>query len=176
MGIHYIGEMAEGTVSRVLVDQLSDSGIEWQELESVYDTVLLGMGQEASKRREFPIPAGRGKLMESLVQTFPKEKEAIHKFFKILKSLRQSTQIMAALKMVPKWFANFLISCGLVQRLSPGIKYYQRSLTQVLNDIFTDEELKAVLAYSFGDYGEGVCVCMCVCVSHSTHQPFRNHS
>ena len=159
VGIHYIGEMQEGTVSRVLVDQLSESGIEWDKLESVYDTVILGIGQDdPSKRKSFPIPSGRGKLMESLLQTFPNEEKGIRTFFDLLKRLRKSTMIMALLKILPKWFAHLIISSGLAKRLHPDLKYYQRSLTDVLNEIIGDKELKAVLAYSFGDYGEAYCL------------------
>ncbi len=159
VGIHYIGEMAEGTLCRVLVDQLCDSGIEWRECDTVYDTVILGMGGD--NLREYPIPAGRGKLVESLVNKFPQEDEAIRKFFAILKRLRRSTLTMALLKMLPRWCSNLLISSGLVAWTNPDMAYYQISLTQVLDDMFTDEELKAVLSYSFGDYGILITGCMC---------------
>lgn len=162
VGIHYIGEMQEGTVSRVLVDQLTESGMEWDKLESVYDTVILGIGQEdPSKRKSFPIPSGRGKLMESLLQTFPKEEKGIHKFFDLLKRMRKATMIMALFKIIPKWFARLIISSGLAKRLHPDLKYYERTLTNVLNELIEDKELKAVLAYSFGDYGGYLTCCVC---------------
>ena len=33
------------------------------------------------------------------------------------------------------------------------VEYYTRSLSDVLDELTDDQELKAVLAYSYGDYG-----------------------
>lgn len=157
-GIHYVGEMSEGTFTHVLIDQLSESGIEWEKLEDVYDTVVLGARQEdPEKRKSFPIPSGRGKLMESLIQTFPNEEKNIRKYFDILKRVRKMTVMVAVLKALPKWLSHFVISSGIVRRFLPDIVYFERSLSDVLNEITDNKELKAVLAYSFGDYGMFVC-------------------
>lgn len=172
VGIHYVGEMAEGRVTRVLIDQLSESGIEWVGLDSVYDTVVLGMGQEASERKTYPKVSGRGALMESLLKCFPKEEKGIRKFFDLLKRMRKIMPVIALMKILPKWFAGFIISSGLAKTLNPDLKYCLQSLTDVLNEIVEDQELKAVLAYSFGDYGEkDVC-----CLHTHTHTSPHTHS
>lgn len=155
VGIHYIGEMAEGTLTRVLLDELTESGTEWVKLEEVYDTVVIGLGEEdPAKWRTFPIHAGRTKLIESLIERFPSEEKVIRKFFDILKLLRSSTTGLSMLKLLPMSISRCLISSGLFVRLFPAVKYYQRSVTDVLNELTSNKELKAVLAYSYGDYGE----------------------
>ena len=57
------------------------------------------------------------------------------------------------LKLLPYWFVNLVISSGLLQWMSPIMKYYTKSLTDVLDGLTDNHELKAVLAYSYGDYG-----------------------
>lgn len=152
-GIHYVGEMAEGTFSRLVVDQLSDGGIEWVKLEEVYDTVVLGSGSGGSDLKRFPIHSGKNQLIEGLIASFPAEKKAIRKYFDLLQRLRQSTMMLPALKLVPGWFARLVVRSGILRWMVPAVEYYTKSLSEVLNELTDNEELKAVLAYAFGDYG-----------------------
>lgn len=154
VGIHYIGEMMEGTLQRTLLDQITESGTEWVKLEDVYDDVIIGGSEDPEKRKTFPIPSGRGKLMESLIRSFPEEEKGIRKYFDILKQIRKSMLYIVLLKVLPMWLVRLLISSSLLQRFVPYLGYFRRSLSDVLNELVKDQELKAVLAYSFGDYGE----------------------
>lgn len=169
VGIHYIGEMAEGTMSRVLVDQLTESGIEWSRLDDVYDTVVLGMnedeeedgavveGKEADKKktkRTFAISSGRNELIASLKKSFPSEEKAIMEYFSLLKRFRSSSMGLGLLKLLPLSLVHWLVSSGLFMWVFPMFKYYNRSLSSVLNELTDDKDLRAVLAYSYGDYGE----------------------
>ena len=136
IGIYHVGKLAEGTLTRELVDQLTESGVEWDRLEEVYDTVILGLDEEdPSKRRSFPISSGRSKQMKSFIEKFPSEEAGIRKFFDILKVLRPTTTYLGMLKLLPQSLARFLVSSGLIQRLVPALKYYQRSITDVLNEL-----------------------------------------
>lgn len=166
VGIHYIGEMAEGKFSRVLVDQLTESGIEWARLDDVYDTVVLRMneeeeekegkaGEEKRKRkRVFSVPSGRNELIDSLKKTFPSEEKAITKYFSILKQMRSSIMGVGLLKLLPLSLSCWLVSSGLFAWFFPSFEYYRHSVSHVLDKLTDDKDLKAVLAYSFGDYGE----------------------
>ena len=150
-GIHYIGEMVRGTLQHTLLDQITESGTDWVKLEDVYDDVIIGAGDD---RKTYPIPSGRGKLMESLIESFPSEEKAIRKYFDILKQIRKSVTFTFLLKVLPRWLVSVLISSSLLHRFVPALKYYQRTLSDVLNELTGNQHLKAVLAYSFGDYGE----------------------
>ena len=154
VGIHYIGEMVKGTVQHTLLDQLTESGTEWVKLEDIYDHIIIGVGGDTEKRKVFPIPSGRDKLMESLIQHFPAEEKAIRKYFGILKQIRRSMMYFVLLKLLPRWLVQLLISSSLLRRFTPALRFFQRSLSDVLNELTDNQELKAVLAYSFGDYGE----------------------
>ena len=101
-----------------------------------------------------PIPSGRKELMESLIKRFPGEEKMIHKYFDILKQLRRSTTVLASLKLLPQRLARFFISSGVFMWMFPVFQYYQKSLKVVLDELTDNKELKAVLAYSYGDYGK----------------------
>lgn len=152
-GIHYIGEMSEGTVSRFLLDQLSNGKMEWVQLEEVYDTVVFGSGDQSAELKRYPVPSGRGQLMKSLIESFPAEEKAIRSYFDLLKKVRKAIQFLGLLKLLPLWFANLVISSGFLRWMVPVVEYYTRSLSDVLDELTDNQELKAVLAYSYGDYG-----------------------
>ncbi len=154
VGIHYVGEMAEGSFSRLFLDQISNCGVEWVKMEDVYDSVVIGLGEDPSKSKTFPIPSGRGKLREMLLENFPSEEKAIDKFFDLMKRLKRSGKYLTMLKFLPPWFSRLLIGSGLLQWLVPELQYYRRTLSEVLGELTSNQELKAVLAYSFGDYGK----------------------
>lgn len=58
------------------------------------------------------------------------------------------------LKTLPLWLAQFLVKTGLINYFTDFFKYSKKSVKDVLDDIITDKDLKAVLAYNFGDYGK----------------------
>ena len=49
--------------------------------------------------------------------------------------------------------AKFLVYTGLAQRLSFFFKMASRSLTEVVNELTENKDLRAVFAYIFGTYG-----------------------
>ena len=149
VGIHYVGLMGEGAILRLLSDQLSDGKLRWEPLEEVYDILAIGEKYE----RRFPLKSGRGVLKKSLIESFPKEKEGIEKFYDCLKHSGRALAAVMLLKVLPKFFSRFLIWSGLIKMAFPGMVFLKKTLSQVLDELITDDELKAILAYSFGDYG-----------------------
>lgn len=61
--------------------------------------------------------------------------------------------MMLLLKLLPSPVANFLASTGLANRLSCFFSYGSRSLSEVVNSLTENKELRAVLCYIFGTYG-----------------------
>ena len=150
VGIHYIGEMAEGSVTRHLVDELSNGGIEWVKLEHVLETVVLG---DLANPSMYPIASDQEEFKNMLIGRFPDDKEAIVKFFVLVNELRSVIFSYVLLKLLPLWFAKFLLSSGLAVKLFPSLAYSTRTVAEVLNELTTNEELKSVITYLFGDYG-----------------------
>ena len=150
-GIHYIGEMAEGTSTRVLADQLTEGRLDWTKLEDTFDTVVLGSGDH---KREFPVPSGKGAGEKSLCERFPGEEKGIRKYFELVREVAQSAGVLlGVMKLAPRWFTKLLVWSGLLKRWFP-VEVLGMSLQEVLDSHFSDPDLKAVLAYAFGDYGE----------------------
>ena len=158
-GIHYIGEMTEGTMTRVLVDQLTEGRLDWTKLEDVFDTVVLGLGGKGG-RREYSVPSGKGAWEKSLIEQFPAEEQGIRKYFELVRqATATSGLLLGMMKLAPTWLSKLLIWSGLLQRLFPVVPLLSRPLLGVLDSLFTDPDLKAVLAYAFGDYGKESKLC-----------------
>lgn len=61
---------------------------------------------------------------------------------------------LAVLKLCPVPLAKFLIYTGLIKHLSSFFKMAPRSLTEVVNELTDNKDLRAVFSYIFGTYGE----------------------
>lgn len=153
-GIHYIGEMSEMTLTRVLVDQLTEGRLDWVKLEDVFDTIVLGLGGEEGGQRKYLVPSGKGAWEKYLIEQFPNEEKGIRKYFELVKkATATSGLLLGMMKLAPKWLTSVLIWSGMLGRWFPVVPLLPRSLQGVLDSLFTDQDLKAVLAYAFGDYG-----------------------
>lgn len=60
---------------------------------------------------------------------------------------------LAVLKLVPLPIAKFLVYTGLARRLSTFFQMADRSLTEVVNGLTENKDLRAVFTYIFGTYG-----------------------
>lgn len=58
------------------------------------------------------------------------------------------------LKLLPSPVAKFLAYTGLANRMSYFFSYGSRSLSEVVSNLTENKELRAVLCYIFGTYGE----------------------
>jgi len=56
-------------------------------------------------------------------------------------------------KVIPKWIVRLLIATGLIHLMTGYFKLSRRTLKEVLDEITDNANLKAVLSYSWGDYG-----------------------
>eukprot|EP00051_Salpingoeca_urceolata_P028315 m.486224 g.486224 ORF g.486224 m.486224 type:complete len:621 (+) comp24248_c0_seq1:182-2044(+) len=151
-GIHYIGEMRNRTTVKYLFDQLTDGQVTWQDLEEEYDRVSLGDPLKG-QNRTYPIMAGREEFRATLKERFPKEHAAIDRYLEMLDECRREMLGYIGFKFMPVWLSEFLASTGLVHWMTNYFKLASRSTAEVLESLTEDKELRAVLAYSFGDYG-----------------------
>jgi all-trans-retinol 13,14-reductase len=76
--------MQNNTMTKLLIDQLTDGQLLWADLEKQYDTVAIG---DLSNPRIFPIMSGREEFRNALYEKFPKakDKKAIDKYLVLLK-------------------------------------------------------------------------------------------
>lgn len=152
VGIHYIGNVTGQSMTHVLTNQITDNQITWVPLEDNYDTVVLGNLDD----NPLKIPIyGKGPKMfeEKLIELFPKEEKAIMEFMELLKKSRKSMAGYVMIKTMPRFFAQLLIKTGLIHFVTDFFKYSKMSVADVLDGLTDNKDLKAVLAYNYGDYG-----------------------
>ncbi|XP_078690804.1 all-trans-retinol 13,14-reductase-like [Branchiostoma floridae x Branchiostoma belcheri] len=149
VGVHYIGEMCGSTINKVLFDQLTEGQLQWEKLDDAMDVVALG----AENPRKFPIVQGNEAFKKALLEKFPEEEKAIDGFLLLLKKVRKSMLGYVGLRSLPQWLARLLVKTGLVNYMTNYFKYASKSVKQTLDELTDNQDLKAVLSYSFGDYG-----------------------
>uniref|UniRef100_A0A3Q0REV8 All-trans-retinol 13,14-reductase n=1 Tax=Amphilophus citrinellus TaxID=61819 RepID=A0A3Q0REV8_AMPCI len=150
VGIHYIGELLHHRPFRCMLDQMSNGQLEWEPLENPFDHVLLG---PPGNRRQYPIYSGGTRFTEELKKCFPGEEKAIDEFIKLVKKTKQGVWFLVLLKLLALPLAKFLVHTGLVKHLSSFFKMAPRSLTDVVNELTENKDLRAVFSYIFGTYG-----------------------
>ncbi|KAM6238709.1 LOW QUALITY PROTEIN: all-trans-retinol 13,14-reductase-like [Porphyrio hochstetteri] len=142
VGIHYVGQMHEGSMLRVALDQLTDGQLCWQRLPDPYDEVTLGP-------RRYQLRAGKAAFAAALEEQFPQEKAAIREFMRLSKVASRHVALLAVLKMVPRWLAALLVRSGLVYRLSPVFRMAAASHSEAVAQLTNDPDLRALLGYLF---------------------------
>ncbi|OWF41586.1 putative all-trans-retinol 13,14-reductase [Mizuhopecten yessoensis] len=150
-GIHYVGNMAPGSVDRVLIDQITGGGIEYPPMDEAFDTVCLGDPENA---RVYDIVSDRKKLQASLIKRFPEEEEGILKLMQYFKDCEGFMDGYFVLKFLPKWIIGILTFTGIYNKLFKSYsKYLSVTTKEILERCTENQELKAVITYIFGDYG-----------------------
>ena len=137
-GVHYIGQMAEGTTLRRYFDLLSNGELGWNPLPEPYDRFCYpGL--------DFPVPTGREAYIARLSALFPAEERAIRSWFR-------DTRRAA------RWLTLSFVQAVVPRPLTPLIRGFQRltrglatsTLRSQLDARFRSEELKALLASQWG--------------------------
>ncbi|XP_006149193.1 all-trans-retinol 13,14-reductase isoform X2 [Tupaia chinensis] len=166
-GIHYIGRVNEGSIGRLILDQITEGQLDWATLSSPFDIVVL---EGPNGRKEFPMYSGKEAYIRGLKEKFPQEEVVIDKYMKLVKVVASGATHAILLKYFPLLVAQLLNKCGLLTRFSPFLRASTQSLAEVLQQLGASPELQAVLSYIFPTYG--------VTPSHSTfsmHALLVNH-
>ncbi|NXP44429.1 RETST reductase, partial [Heliornis fulica] len=149
-GIHYVGQMHEGSLVRFVLDQLTEGQLEWVQLPSVYDTVIL---EGPGGNRTYHIYSGRKEYFQGLKKQFPGEDAAIDEFERLVTSVARGVMLLGVLKMVPRVLVTLLRRSGLLGWLSPFCHMASRSVKEVVDGLTTNHDLRAVFCYIFPTYG-----------------------
>ncbi|XP_057717119.1 all-trans-retinol 13,14-reductase-like [Corythoichthys intestinalis] len=150
VGIHYIGDLMDHKPFRCLVDQLTNGQLQWEPLENPFDHVVIGPPEN---RRHYPIYSGRKRFLEELKKCFPGEEAAIDEYMRLALKTARGVWVLAILKQLPAFLAELLIRSGLIRYVSAFFKMAPRSVTEVVNGLTENKDLRAVFAYIFGTYG-----------------------
>ncbi|XP_062389041.1 all-trans-retinol 13,14-reductase [Sardina pilchardus] len=150
VGIHYIGDLLEHKPFRCMLDQLTNGQLQWEPLNNPYDMVVIGPPEN---RRTYPIYSGRDRFPQELKNCFPGEEKAIDEYMRLVKKAGRGVWAVALLKLLPLPVAKFLVYTGLAKRMSFFFQMASRSLTDVVNGLTDNKDLRAVFGYIFGTYG-----------------------
>lgn len=143
VGVHYVGDVQKpwSPIRRVF-DFISDSQLKWEFMDEVYDKIVIG-------DKSYDYVAGRKNFADKMKEYFPGEGDAIDEYLKRISDVNS---------LIPRFFAgqNMPRVLGLAynkvrKRLVPD--YFNRPVIEVLRELTDNEELIAVLAGQWGDYG-----------------------
>eukprot|EP00746_Dinoflagellata_sp_MGD_P030710 gnl/MRDRNA2_/MRDRNA2_172938_c0_seq1.p1 gnl/MRDRNA2_/MRDRNA2_172938_c0~~gnl/MRDRNA2_/MRDRNA2_172938_c0_seq1.p1 ORF type:complete len:663 (-),score=110.69 gnl/MRDRNA2_/MRDRNA2_172938_c0_seq1:36-1970(-) len=150
VGIHYVGEQGLNTLPKVILEQLTDGQIVWQDLQPNYDVAVIGDGN--GKIDRFPIPHGLKQLEAMIAEKFPSEKAGIRRFFRDCKYNADNLSLSIIAKILPVKLLFFLKP--LLELISHG--FYARwamPLTPALESVTSNKQLQGLLSYHWGDLG-----------------------
>jgi phytoene dehydrogenase-like protein len=141
VGLHYVGEMAKGSMVRAVSDLMSGGKVRWQAMPDTYD-VFVYPGYTFRAR------AGKSRLRNDLIRDFPDEADAINGYFR---DVQRAVQ----------WLGRRSVGSSLPSLLSPvgsllsafGSGEALLTTRSYLDGRFRDDRLKAVLVSQWGDYG-----------------------
>lgn len=149
VGVHYVGNMEEGSLNRFLFDFMTDGRLKWTEIDEVFDTVVVG-------DEKFDMRNSYEATRASLKHDFPTKEhhQAIDTYIDLLMSLRRVAAQFATIKLMPRWVINLLQWTGMHRYMfGDYVKYSNKSVTDVVDALTEDVRLRAVMSYCFGDYG-----------------------
>lgn len=133
--------------------QLTDGQLVWAPMKDHYEDVVLGDPKKKQMRTYAVNGGGRDKFIQQLKEQFPKESAGIDRYIQLIDKTRNEVKGFVSLKFMPSWMSRLLVKTGLVNYTTDYFKLSSRTLTEVLEEITQDKELRAVLSYNFGDYG-----------------------
>ncbi|MBZ0271207.1 NAD(P)/FAD-dependent oxidoreductase [bacterium] len=139
-GLHYIGECHEGaSFSRMLAKLGLADKVRFRELSPDGFDRLVFPGYEVTMGK------GHDAYRDKLARDFPHEIAGLDRFFEILKQFRSVARLQARVNA-----RDVIKALPLVPLV---VKYGRATYGQLLDDLFGDRLLKAVLAAQGGDYG-----------------------
>jgi phytoene dehydrogenase-like protein len=141
VGLHYVGEMAQGSMGRQLFDFVTGGGVDWHKMPSPFEKFIY-------PDFTFDVPDDQTAYQEALVSRFSDERSAIGQYFTDVRAARKWFDTSVFARSSPKVLGSF-ISLG-----NRGSEKLALSTTgEYLERHFRSQQLKAVLASQWGCYG-----------------------
>ena len=141
VGLHYVGEMQDGSFERRLLDFLSGGALGWNRMPDDFERFIY-------PDLDFAVPSDPERYQARLVERFPEEAAAIRCYFRDLRA-------------TARWYV-----LGIQEQLMPGpvaflLRQYRRlgvaratqTVGHYLQRHFRSPLLRALLASQWGDYG-----------------------
>lgn len=141
VGLHYVGDMNEGSSGRKLCDFITAGEVRWSPMPDVFDRFLY-------PGFTFDVPKGQANYQAALIEKFPNEADAIKRYFV---DVRQAVG----------FFTRHIVAGAVPALLAACVRFAnsfasRQALTTTrdyLDAHFKDAQLKAVLTSQWMDYG-----------------------
>jgi all-trans-retinol 13,14-reductase len=141
VGIHYVGDMHKGSMLRSFMDFITDNHLDWNKMNDPFEKFVY-------PDLTFSLYSDPNKYFDDLVNLFPNEKDSIAGFFHDVNSINSWFGRNVTMKLKNSDFNS-------IQNEPKWINKSHRNITlkDYLDANFKDQNLKAVLASQWGDYG-----------------------
>lgn len=141
-GVHYIGAMEPGTLTRNCMDLVTGGKVQWHKLGDAFERFMF-------PNESFSVPSSFDAFQKELMSRFPDEVQGIRSYFQDLKRLQRWNQ---------RWFVSKQFSGPFGKLLGWTLlgwtgELAKRTTQSYLDQHFQDPLLKAVLTSQWPDYG-----------------------
>ncbi len=141
VGLHYVGNLQEGTLEHTLLDFLSGGALRWNRMPDDFERFIY-------PGFSFAVPSDPARYEARLISHFPDEAAAIHRYFRDIRSAERWYVLGIQQQLMPAPLAFLL---ALYRRL--GAAKATQTTGTYLERNFRSTELKALLSSQWGDYG-----------------------
>ncbi|MCP5500522.1 MAG: NAD(P)/FAD-dependent oxidoreductase [Leptospiraceae bacterium] len=141
VGVHYIGDVGNGSMSDRLFHIITEGKLEWIKMSEPFEKFIY-------PDFTFDLYGNKELYKEDLIERFPGEKSGIEKYFHDIEAMAFWFSRRFTLKALPPVFekvTSFLNLLGADNALIKTKDYLDKN--------FKDEKLKALLVSQWGDYG-----------------------
>jgi len=151
VGIHYIGHFDRPSMSRTILEQISNGQIGWHGLDNNFD--VLVMDSLLPEQRVYNVPSGKDAWKKQLKEQFPDEKQAIDRFFDLVQQASYDTQSFAMVKILPLWMVNLANLLGITYWFSSYFSLGRKTVKEVVESLTDNIDLRMLFCYNWGDFG-----------------------
>jgi phytoene dehydrogenase-like protein len=141
VGVHYVGEMQQGSNVRQVFDLVTRAGVEWSPLPEPFERFSY-------PGFEFAVQGDPQRYAADLIERFPAEEKAIRAYFSDIARAARALMFASLANNTRAWL-RWLLGAG---RWWAG-RHFALTTKDYLTARFRDPMLRALLASQWGDYG-----------------------
>ena len=141
VGLHYVGEMTPGTLTRRVMDYVTGGAVEWAPMPDIFERFVY-------PDFTFDAPSDPKRYLARLQEAFPKEAEPLRRYFRDVPRAATAMILAQYCETVPGIVRPVMRAAA--RSLSPWLR---STSAAYLDAHFRDPRLKALLASQWGDYG-----------------------
>ena len=143
VGVHYVGQMnSKDSMMRKTFDYITNGKLKWTDMGDVYDQAII-------EGTTYNFKKGRAHQINQMIEYFPEEEEAIRQYYALTQKVGVNNTTFFSERTMPFWLSK---TVGYFMRKKFYI-YSQKTTSQVLDSLTSNEKLKALLCSQCGNYG-----------------------